>query len=418
MPTLSQQILARAAGLPTDHCPAPGELVTVTPDRVMVHDSIGPSVMRILREDLGVERLPDPDRVSVVIDHVAPAANLATAENQALLRAWVVEQGIESFFDAGRGICHQLLVQEGLVRPGTVVVGTDSHSTTYGSVGAFGTGMGATDVAVCLAAGRTWLRVPGAIRIEVTGDLTHSSESELGPKDLALEIVRQLGAAGATYAALEIFGLEHWTMAGRMTVASMAVEVGAKAGVVMPHPDDRPDWMQEPERADYDRVLAIDLGELRHRVARPGRVDDLVPIEGEGAPSVDVVYVGTCTNGRAEDLRTVARVLDGRPVARGVRLLVVPASSEVLQEAVTDGTISTLLAAGATLGPPGCGACIGRHMGVLAPGEVAVFTGNRNFRGRMGSPDARIYLASPAVAAETAATGHLARPRALAPLEA
>ena len=407
MPTLSQQILARAAGLAPGEVPAPGELVTVAPDRVMVHDSIGPAVIRMLREDLGVERLPDPDRVSVVIDHVAPAANPATAENQQLLRRWVADQGIASFFDAGRGICHQLLVQEGLTRPGTVVVGTDSHSTTYGAVGAFGTGMGATDVAVCLAAGRTWLRTPEAIRVDVRGEL----EDELGPKDLALEIVRRLGAAGATYQALEIFGLEHWSVAGRMTVASMAVEVGAKAGIVFPRGAERPAWLVEPGPGEHQRTLEIDLAELGHRVARPGRVDDLVPVHEVGAPEVDVVYVGTCTNGRVEDLHTLARVLDGRPVAAGTRLMVVPASAAVLEAAVADGTVGELLAAGAVLGPPGCGACIGRHMGVLAPGETAVFTGNRNFRGRMGSPDARILLASPAVAAETAATGRLVAPR-------
>jgi len=419
MPTLSQQILSRAAGRSPSEPALPGELITLTPARIMLHDSIAPSVIRILHEDLGVERLPNPARVAVVIDHVAPAANLATAVNQAALRSWVRAQGVENFFESGNGICHQLLVQEGLALPGQVVVGTDSHSTTYGAVGAFGTGMGSTDVAVCLAAGRTWMRVPPAIRIDVRGAFARPEESnavgasEIGPKDLALEIIRRLGAAGATYAALEIFGLDDLSIAGRMTIASMAVEAGAKAGLIWPGGlVETPDWLQLPAKSDYAQQLEIDLDRLAHRVARPGRVDDLVDVGEVGELDIDVVYVGTCTNGRAEDLRTVARVLDGRRVKKGLRLLIVPASAAVMQEVVGDGTASTLLAAGAVFGPPGCGACIGRHMGVLAPGETAVFTGNRNFTGRMGSPDAAIYLASPAVAAETAATGRMAAPRA------
>ena len=420
MPTLSQQILSRAAGLAPSN-PAPtGSLVTLVPDRVMLHDSLAPSVIRLLKEKLNVERLPDPDRVAVVIDHVAPAANLATAENQAGLRRWVREQGIENFFESGTGICHQVLIEKGLVEAGQVVLGTDSHSTTYGAVGAFGAGMGSTDIAVCLAAGRTWMRVPCAIRIEVRGSFESTDGIvELGPKDLALEIIRRIGAAGATYQALELFGLDELSEAGRMTISSMAVEAGAKAGIVWPGGlPNQPSWLQLPECSDYERELVIDLAELRHRVARPGRVDDLVEVAELGEINVDVVYVGTCTNGRTNDLQTVARVLDGRRVADGVRLIVVPASAEVMSEVVADGTASALLASGAVFGPPGCGACIGRHMGVLAPGEIAVFTGNRNFVGRMGSPDARIYLASPAVAAETAATGHIASPRALTPCPA
>jgi len=410
--TLSEQILSRAAGRPV----RAGELVTLRPDRVMLHDSIGPSVIRILAEDLGVERLPEPDRVAVVIDHVAPAASVQTAIKQRELRRWVESQGIERFFESGRGICHQVLIEEHLVGPGDVVVGTDSHSTTYGAVGAFGTGMGSTDVAVCLASGRTWMRVPEAIRIDVRGRFAGGT----GPKDLALEIVRRLSARGGTYAALEVFGLDEHLLGSRMTVASMAIEAGAKAGLVWPGGLEdagfaAPGWLREPAReAGYARRIEIDLADLRHSVARPGRVDDVVPIDELtaelGEVPVDVVYVGTCTNGRLDDLRTVARALAGRRVARGVRLMVVPASSQVLAEAVADGTVSTLLAAGATLGPPGCGACIGRHLGVLAPGETCVFTGNRNFSGRMGSPDARIFLASPEVAAASALAGRLAAP--------
>lgn len=410
MPTLAERILSHAAG----RAVAAGDVVTLAPDRVLVHDSIAPSVIRLLREELGTTRLAHPERVAVVIDHVAPAANVATATNQKALREWVREQGIRRFFEVGRGICHQVLVEEGLAAPGEVVLGTDSHSTAYGAVAAFGSGLGSTDVAVLLASGRTWLRVPETIRIAVRGRFP----AGLGPKDLALEVVRRLGADGATYAALEYAGLEHLGIAGRLTLATMAVEAGAKAGLVAPAGLAReglsvPGWLADPgdaAHASYARTLEVDLAELVPSVARPGRVDDVVPLAALAPTPVDVVYVGTCTNGRLEDLRAVARVLGGRRVASGVRLIVVPASSRVLAEAVADGTVSALLAAGAVLGPPGCGACIGRHMGALAPGETCVFTGNRNFAGRMGSPEARIFLASPEVAAASAALGRLAGP--------
>jgi len=402
---LTEQILSRAAGRRVHR----GEIATLRPQRVMLHDSIAPSVIRILTQDLGVPRVADPERLAVVIDHVAPAANVATATNQQALRAWVREQGIAQFFDAGRGICHQVLIEEHLVAPGDVVIGSDSHSTTYGAVCAFGTGMGSTDVAVALASGCTWLRVPDAIRIDVSGAFAPG----FGPKDLALEIVGRLGAGGATYAVLEIFGLDELSLAGRMTVASMAVECGAKAGLVWQgglgaHGFAPAPWLELPSaNAKYAKRIAIDLADLTHRVARPGRVDDLVAVDDLASFPVDVVYVGTCTNGRLEDLHTVANVLRGRRVAHGTRLMIVPASAQVLADAVADGTFTTLLAAGAVFGPPGCGACIGRHLGVLAPGETCVFTGNRNFSGRMGSPDARIHLASPHDAAHAALTGRL-----------
>ncbi|MHC4376779.1 MAG: 3-isopropylmalate dehydratase large subunit [Planctomycetota bacterium] len=415
MSTLSEQILSRAAGRSV----RAGDLVVVQPDRVLLHDSIGPSVIRILSEDLGVARLTDTERLAVTIDHVAPAANLATATNQKQLRQWVREQGIEHFYESGRGICHQVLIEERLALPGQIVIGTDSHSTTYGAVGAFGTGMGSTDVAVALATGEVWLRCPETVRIDCRG----ASSPGLGPKDLALEIIRRLGAAGATYAALEVHGLDDLSLEGRMTIASMAVEAGAKAGLIWPGglaaDVTRGGFeLQLPaEDTIYAQRIEIDLAALEHRVARPGRVDDLVPVDELPDTPVDVVYVGTCTNGRSEDLERVARVLRGHGVAPGVRLMVVPASSQVLKQSIASGVVGELVDLGATLGPPGCGACIGRHLGVLAPDETCVFTGNRNFRGRMGSPDARIYLASPEVAAASAALGRLATPAQLPQLQ-
>ncbi|GIV96095.1 MAG: 3-isopropylmalate dehydratase large subunit [Herpetosiphonaceae bacterium] len=381
----------------------------------MVHDSIAPSVMRVLHEELDYERVFDPERVAVVIDHVAPAANLQTAEAQRRLRQWVRQLGITHWFDTGRGIAHQVLIEERLARPGRLIVGSDSHSTAYGAVAAFGTGMGATDIALALATGRTWLRVPPTIIVRATGRFGPG----VGAKDLALWLARRLRADGATYSAIEYHGLDFLSVGERTTLATMALEVGAKAGIVAPQglPQDRypvPEWMSlEVTAPPGDEVIEVELTTLEPQVAAPHTVDRVVDLSDLGRVPVDVVYLGTCTNGRHEDMAAAARILRGRRIAPGVRMMVVPASSEALQQAIADGTLATLLEAGATIGTPGCGACIGRHMGVLAPGEVCLFTGNRNFRGRMGSPEAQIYLASPEVAAATALTGYIADPRTI-----
>ncbi len=412
--TLSEQILSNAAGR---HVRA-GDIVTARIDLAMVHDSIAPSVIRILHEELGAEHVWNAGRIAVAIDHVAPAATTQTAESQNRLRAWVRKEGIQHFFDAGRGIAHQVLIEEGLAQPGMLVVGSDSHSTAYGAVGAFGTGMGATDIALALATGQTWLRVPETIRVQARGRL----RAGVTAKDVALRIARDLRADGATYQTIEYHGFDRFSLGERTTLTTMAIEVGGKAGVVPPTGlalADRsvPNWLRVEPGATYSRTLEIDLDELTPQIAEPNHVDNVVDLRDVGRVNVDVVYLGTCTNGRHEDLAAAARILQGRRIAPGVRMMVVPASSEALQLAVADGTISTLLAAGATLGTPGCGACIGRHMGVLAPGDVALFTGNRNFRGRMGHPDAQIYLGSPEVAAATAIAGYIADPREVVAVE-
>jgi methanogen homoaconitase large subunit len=375
--------------------------VTVDVDLVMMHDSLSPSIIRVLHEELGAERVWDPSRVAVVIDHVAPAASVQTAEKQADLRRWARAQGITNLFDVGRGISHPVLVEEGLARPGMVIVGSDSHSTAYGCVGAFGTGMGTTDIALAAATGRTWLRVPETVLVRARG----AFRPGVSAKDLGLRAARDLRADGATYAAVEWHGVDALSVMERMTLATLSIEVGAKAGIVPPAAD------VVQEGAQYSRVVEIDLGQLEPQVAAPNTVDNVADLSDLGRVAVDVVYLGTCTNGHYEDMAAAARVLRGRRLAPGVRMLVVPASAQALQRAVEDGTMATLLAAGATVGTPGCGACIGRHMGVLAPGEVCLFTGNRNFRGRMGSPEASIYLASPEVAAATALTGYITHPQ-------
>jgi methanogen homoaconitase large subunit len=414
--TLSEQILSRAAGRPV----RAGDVVTVGVDLVMMHDSLAPSIIRIMEQELGAERVFEPERVTVVIDHVAPAASVQVAEKQAELRRWVRKQGIRHFFDSGRGISHPVLVEEGLAQPGMVIVGSDSHSTAYGCIGAFGTGMGSTDIALAAATGRTWFRVPETVVVQATGRFRPG----VSAKDLALRAARELRADGATYAAVEWHGVEFLSVMERMTLATLSIEVGAKAGIVPPVFQEaggepvsgvvgrqRAASLTVQEGATYQRIITIDLDGLEPQVSAPHTVDNVTDLSDLGRVAVDVVYLGTCTNGHYEDMAAAARILQGRRLAPGVRMLVVPASAQALQRAAADGTLSTLLSAGATIGTPGCGACIGRHMGVLAPDEVCLFTGNRNFRGRMGSPQANIYLASPEVAAATALTGYITHPQ-------
>jgi methanogen homoaconitase large subunit len=413
--TLSEQILSHAAGRPVQA----GDVITAAVDLVMAHDSISPSIIKVLREELQAERVWDPDRVALVIDHVAPAASVQTAEAQARLRRFAREEGISRLFDVGRGISHQVLIEERLARPGMLIVGSDSHSTAYGAVGAFGTGMGTTDIALALATGQTWLRVPETVRILARGRF----QPGVSAKDLGLHVAQTLRADGATYQAVEWHGLDFLSVGDRMTLATLSIEVGGKAGIVSPTGTPAADlhvpaWLRVEPGARYAHTLEVDLDALTPRIAMPNYVDNVADIQDVGRIAVDVVYIGTCTNGRHEDMAAAARILRGRRIAPGVRMLVVPASSQALQAAVADGTLATLLEAGATLGTPGCGACIGRHMGVLAPGEVCLFTGNRNFRGRMGSPEAQIYLGSPEVAAATALTGFITDPRELEPANA
>ncbi len=405
--TLAEQILSHAAGRPA----RPGDLVVVPVDRAMAVDSIAPSVIAVLRQELGA-RIHDPRRAAIFIDHVAPAANVATADAQVAIRRFAAEEGIAHLYDVGRGVCHQVMIEERLIAPGQIVLGSDSHSTSYGAIGAFGTGMGASDIALAWASGRTWLRVPETIRIRARGRF----QAGVGAKDLALHIAHTIGGDGARYAAVEYLGLDDLPLADRQTLACMATELGAKVGLVPPSGEvcerfSVPDWLAVDPEAPCQREVEVDLEALVPLVAMPPTVDTVAEAGALGDVRVDMVFLGTCTNGRLPDLHAAARLLEGKRVAPGVRLIVVPASSQVLAAAVADGTLATLLAAGATIGTPGCGPCIGRHLGVLGAGEVCLSTGNRNFRGRMGSPEARIYLASAAVAAATALTGKIADPR-------
>ncbi|MFN2132955.1 MAG: 3-isopropylmalate dehydratase large subunit [Anaerolineae bacterium] len=406
--TLSEQILSHAAGRTVQA----GELVVVELDRVMTIDSIAPEVIDVLENELEVDKLPYPERCAVFIDHVAPASNLATAEGQVRARRFVQQQGIPHFYDVGCGVCHQLMVEEHLVNPGMVAIGSDSHGTTYGAIGAFGTGMGTTDIALAFATGHTWMRVPETVRVDLTGQLPEGVDA----KDLALYLLREVRADGFTYRAVEFHGVSTLSIASRMTLSSMTTEMGAKAGISAPDAKTRafapvPDWLAVQEGATYLDRLTVDLGGVEPLVACPPRVDDVVPAGTLDDVQVDQVFLGTCTNGRLQDMQAAADILRGKQIAKGVRLLVVPASRAALQGAVADGTLAALLDAGATIGPAGCGPCIGRHLGVLGAGEACFSTSNRNFSGRMGSPQAEIYLGSPQTAAATALRGRITDPR-------
>ncbi len=405
--TFSEQILSQLSGARVQ----PGDLVVVEPDVVMSHDSLTPSIIRIMKNELGVSRVKYPDRLVIVLDHVAPASTVDIANQQNTARRFAAEQGIR-LFDVGRGICHQVLVEERIVAPGQVVLGSDSHSTGYGSVCAFGTGMGSTDIALVWATGRTWLRVPETVRVQVHGRLGRGVDV----KDLSLKICKELTISGATYAAVEYHGLDWLSLPERQTLASMAVEVGAKVGLVPPSGEvlekfTVPAWLTQESGAKYARNVHLDAAELQPQVAVPHAVDQVVDVSEVAGTPVNVVFIGTCTNGRYEDLHSAAQILKNRKIAPGIRMVVTPASSQVMARAAGDGTLTALIEAGALITTPGCGMCMGRHQGTLGEGDVCLSTGNRNFKGRMGSPDSLIYLASPAVAAATALTGKISDAR-------
>jgi methanogen homoaconitase large subunit len=408
--TLAEQILSHAAGHPV----ATGDLITVRPDVIMAHDSLAPSVIMVLSRRLNTEYVDAPTQCVLVMDHVAPASTVSVADNQNLVRAFAREQGIR-LFEVGRGICHQVLVEEQLARPGHIVVGSDSHSTSYGAVGAFGTGMGSTDIALAMGTGMVWFRVPQTLQIIHYGRFRPGVEA----KDLALYLARKLGIAGATYMAIEYLGLDWLPLAGRQTLASMAIELGAKAGIFPPdgviaEQFGVPDWLALDLSAPVARRFEVDLDKLEPQVATPHSVDQVVDLSEIAGQALDVVFLGTCTNGRYEDMRQAADILRGRQIAPNTRLIVTPASREELQRAIADDTLATLLSAGATLTTPGCGPCMGRHQGTLGNDEICLSTGNRNFRGRMGHPSSQIYLASPSVAAASALVGRICDPRDLA----
>jgi methanogen homoaconitase large subunit len=400
-PTLAELILSRVSGRDA----RAGDLVIAPVSRVMVHDSVIDAVMSGLKA-LGKDKVWDTSKVCVFVDHAAPAPTPVVADSHRVLRKWVQDQGIATFYDAGEGVCHQIMVEEGYCEPGTVIVGSDSHSNSYGAVGAFGAGMGATDIAVALGLGRTWLRVPESIKVSFTG----APRRGVTIKDAIMRVVREIGTDGARYACVEFHGAGDLPQGDRITLAGMTTEMGAKAGIVVGTAD-APDWLRPAPDAAYVRELTVDLSTLEPQIAIPPRVDQVSDVsEAVGIP-VDIVFLGSCTNGRVVDMRQAAELLRGRRIDPRVRLEVVPSSRRQFEDAMADGTLGRLSAAGAVIGSSGCGPCLGRTGGVLAGEEVCFSTANRNYKGRMGSPDASIYLGSPYVAAVVALTGVIDDPR-------
>ena len=411
--TISEKILSAHAGRQVNS----GEFTTLKVDLAYVQDGTGPLTVKQI-EKMELERLAAPERSLVFLDHASPSPRRELANSHRLLREFCRRTGAV-LAEVGEGVCHNV-ASESWVKPGDVVVGADSHTCTGGALGAFATGMGSTDVAVAMALRQTWMRVPESWKVEVTGEWPRG----VGSKDFMLHLIGTIGADGATYKALEFHGpaMRDLEMAGRFTIANMAVECGAKAGL-FPTDEKTRRFLEEHGRggdfrdvqpdpdAEYERVLRLDVTGLQPTVARPHFVDNTCPVSEVGEVHVDQVFIGTCTNGRLDDLRICAAILRGRKVARGTRVIVTPPSRRVFLEGLAEGLFQTLAEAGCVITGPGCGACVGVHGGVLADGEVCLSTQNRNFQGRMGNPEGLIYLASPATAAASAVTGRITDPR-------
>jgi 3-isopropylmalate/(R)-2-methylmalate dehydratase large subunit len=423
--TVVQKILARASGR---GAVAVGDVVEPAVDLAMSHENAALVInqFQAIYEGTGVAPTPwDPSKIAIVFDHRVPAESAKTATNQKKVRAFVAANGIAKFHDIRGdrgGICHQILPENGYVQPGQVVVGTDSHTTSHGALGAFAFGIGATEMASVWALGYAVnIEVPATIKVEVHGTLPPM----VGPKDLILHLVGTLGAAGATFRVLEFHGetIAQMPTSGRLTLCNMAVEAGATSGIV-PADAETLRYLRDEAGvaaavelvvadadAPYERVIAVDASQLPPQVACPHTVDNVRPVASVVGRHVDQVVIGSCTNGRLDDLAVAARILRGKTVAAGTRMLVFPASGRIYQQALDAGYVADLVRAGAVVMNAGCGPCLGVHEGALGDGEVALSTTNRNFKGRMGNPSAEVYLCSPAVAAASAVAGTITDPR-------
>jgi len=413
-----EKILANASG---KREVSSGEIVEASIDAAMIHDLTGPLAIKSFRK-IGAKKVWDNKRIVVILDHIVPASSVISANLHRIVRNFVEEQNIENFYDVGRGgVCHQVMPEKGHVRPGEVIVGADSHTCTYGAFGAFATGIGSTEMAAVFATGKLWFRVPEVIKVNVTGKF----RKLVTAKDLTLNIVGKIGADGAIYKGLEFRGstIRNLSVDGRMVLCNMAVEMGAKAGIIEPdektldYVKGRTDKPVKPVKSDsdaaYEKGLDVDVSDLEPQVAVPHSVDNVKPVSEVEDTEVDQAFIGSCTNGRLEDLRSAARVLKGKKIAGGVRLIVIPASQEIYLNALNEGLIKTFMEAGATIGNPNCGPCLGGHMGLMAEDEVCISSSNRNFVGRMGSTKSYVYLASPATVAASAITGKITDPRRL-----
>ncbi len=413
--TITEKILARHAG---KESVGPGDLIEVDIDLALANDITAPLAFRVF-DELGMNTVFHPEKIALVPDHFTPNKDILSAEQAKVMKEFARRHHIRHYFEAGDvGIEHVILPEKGIVLPGDLVIGADSHTCTYGALGAFSTGMGSTDVGVAMATGKTWLKVPPAIKLVFEGKL----RPWVGGKDLILHAIGLLGVEGAVYKTLEFSGdvIRHLPMAHRLTMANMAVEAGAKNGIVEPdeitrgyvkgRSDREGVYLSSDPDAAYEKVIHVDVNQLEPQVALPHSPDNVRSVSEVGVVAVDQVFVGSCTNGRIEDLRDAVKILKGHKVARDTRLIVIPGSPDIYKTAISEGLIETLLEVGAVIGPPCCGPCLGGHMGILAEGEKAISTSNRNFIGRMGHPKSEVYLSNPAVAAASAILGRIGSP--------
>ena len=415
---ITEKILSKKAG----HEVSPGEIIEIPVDLAMSHDGTSPPAIKTF-EKLA-DKIWDPDKIAIIFDHNVPANTIGSAEFQKVCREFIKAQNITKNFIHGEGICHQVVPEMGLVEPGMVVVGADSHTCTYGAFGAFSTGMGATDLAMVWATGKTWFMVPQAIRMEIEGEFNQY----IAPKDLILNIIGEVGIAGATYKTAEFCGptIEAMGVEGRATMCNMAIEMGAKNGIMEPNREvigyicqktgkreSQLNIVTSDSNAVYEKEMHFDITDLEPQIACPNDVDNVKDISKVEGTAVDQCLIGSCTNGRLSDLRDAAEILKGKKINDDTRLLILPASREIYRQAMHEGYIETFIDAGAIICNPGCGPCLGGHMGVLSEGEVCISTTNRNFKGRMGDPASSVYLSNSKVVAASAITGTITNPKDL-----
>ncbi len=410
---MTEKILGRASNQEV----APGDIIDAAVDLAMSHENTAAISKKF--KQIGVPAVWNPEKIVIPIDHCVPAASEDYAQNHRIIREFVEEQGITNFYDIKAGVCHQVLPEKGHVKPGMTIVGSDSHTPTYGAFGAFSAGIGRTEMAAVYATGKIWLRVPESFKIIIEGTIP----KRVSAKDVILNIIGELRADGCNYKAVEFCGNTVDTMGvgERMVLCNMSAEMGAKAGMVAfddttrTYLDERTDReytiLNSDEDAAYEKTFVFDVSDLEPQLACPHKVDNVTTVREEEGRKINQAVLGTCTNGRVEDLRKASRILKGKNVADSVRLLVIPASTEVFLEAIQEGIIYDLAKAGAVICNPNCGPCLGAHQGALAPGEVCISSSNRNFKGRMGCKEAGIFLASPETVAASAVTGKITDPR-------
>lgn len=411
--TFVEKILGKKAGKEV----VPGEIVVVEPDRLMSHDNTAAISKKF--KSIGIRKVAYPDRIVIILDHCVPAASEKYATNHKVIREFVKEQGIRNFFDIHNGICHQVFIEKGFALPGNLILGSDSHTTSYGAVGAFSAGIGRTEMAALYATGELWLKVPQSYKIIVTGKFPEG----VSAKDLILHIIGAIGSDGAIYKSVEFTGeaISDMSVSDRIILSNMSAEMGAKNGYFATDDKTREflkgkteeeyEEIHPDEDADYEKILEFDVTNLSPQVAKPHAVDNVSPVEEVKGIKINQALLGTCTNGRLNDLESAAKILKGKKIHPDTRMLVFPASQEVMLEAMRKGILEILSEAGAVLMNPGCGPCLGAHEGTLAPGEVCISTANRNFKGRMGCKDAFVYLASPETVSASAIKGEIADPR-------